>query len=124
MYIVTRQDLAPGYQAVQGAHALRLFHEEHPEIDKEWYKVSNYLGFLSTQNEQSLQSLILRLQAKDIAISIFREPDINNQVTAIAIAPSEESRKLLSNLPNALKEYNNQNKILINKHNDEVRTFN
>ena len=105
MYIVTRQDLTPGYQAVQGAHALRLFHEEHPEIDKEWYQVSNYLGFLSVSDEQSLQNLILRLQANDIKVSIFREPDIKNQITAIAIQPCEESRKLLSNLPNALKKH-------------------
>jgi hypothetical protein len=34
---------------------------------------------------------------------VFREPDINNEITAIAVEPSEKSRKLCSNLPLALK---------------------
>ncbi len=116
--------MTPGYQAVQSIHAMRLFSEEHPSIDKEWYQVSNYLGLLSVLNEQALQSLVLRLQAYDVKISIFREPDINNQITAIAVEPCEQARKLLSNIPNALKAFNNTNNtILINKHNEQVRTF-
>jgi hypothetical protein len=109
--------MTPGYQAVQSIHALRLFSEEHPSIDKEWYQVSNYLGLLSVTDEQALNSLILKLQANDIKVSVFREPDIANQATAIAIEPCEQSRKLLSNIPNALKEFNNHNRELINKHN-------
>jgi len=32
-------------------------------------------------------------------ITTFNEPDIDNQLTAIAFAPSEEARKLTSSLP-------------------------
>lgn len=117
LYVVTRQDLAPGYQAVQSLHALRLFSEEHPSIDKEWYQVSNYLGLLSVSDEQSINSLITKLQVKGIKYSVFREPDINNQVTAIAVEPCEEARKVLGSIGNALREFNNHNKELINKHN-------
>lgn len=116
--------MTPGYQAVQSLHALRLFSEEYPSIDKEWYQVSNYLGLLSVTDEHALNSLITKLLLNDIKVSIFREPDISNQVTAIAVEPCDLSRKLLSNIPNALKEFNNNK--LINKHtyNEQIRTVN
>jgi len=41
----------------------------------------------------------------DLKTTAFREPDIGNQITAIAIEPSERTRKLTSKLPLALKEY-------------------
>ncbi|MEB4918415.1 hypothetical protein RXP95_29890, partial [Pseudomonas aeruginosa] len=51
---------------------------------------------------------------KNISFSIFIEPDINNQVTAIAIAPGEAATKLCSSIPLALKGLEPH---LINKHN-------
>lgn len=103
---------------------MRLFSEEHPEIDKEWYQVSNYLGLLSVKDENALQALILKLRSNDIKVSIFCEPDIANQVTAIVIEPCNLARKLLSNIPNALKETSCSQ--LINKHtynNEQIRTI-
>jgi len=84
-------------------HALRQFTAEHPEIDKLWFEQSNYLGLLSVNNEVELTSLIERATAHDIHLSIFREPDIENQITAIALAPGLKSKKLCSKLPLALK---------------------
>jgi hypothetical protein len=63
-----------------------------------------------------LNSLIFKLQEKDIKVSIFREPDIKNQITAIAIEPCEDARRMVGSLPSALKEFNPQNGELINKH--------
>lgn len=114
MYLVTRRDLTPGYQAVQSVHALRKFIEDHPQIDQAWYNQSNYLSLLSVADEQSLHNLIFKLQQRNIAYSVFTEPDIDNQITAIAIEPGDISRKLVSNLPTALKEYQSNN---IDKHN-------
>jgi len=104
LYLVTRKDISPGYQAVQSAHALRLFSEEHPEIDREWYKVSNYLCLLAVQNESELYSLIGQAKDLEINISVFREPDINNEITAIAIAPGIKSKELCSKLKLALRD--------------------
>ena len=104
LYVITRRDLSPGYQAVQSMHALRQFTAEHPDVDKQWYEVSNYLGLLSVASEQELNSLIDKARDFDIPLSIFREPDIDNQITAIAIAPGSRSKKLVSNLQLALKE--------------------
>jgi len=55
-------------------------------------------------NETELQQLAEEAALHDIQVSIFREPDIDNQVTAIALAPHPKSKKLCSNLRLALKE--------------------
>lgn len=102
--MVVRRDLSPAYQAVQGGHALAEFCLQHIDIANSWHKNSNYLAFLSVKDESELLFLIEKAQSRGIAISIFREPDIDNQVTSIAIEPSAESKRLCRNLPCALKE--------------------
>jgi hypothetical protein len=84
-------------------HALRQFTAEHPEIDKLWFEQSNYLGLLSVSNEKELMSLAEQATAHEIHFSIFREPDIDNEITAIALAPGPKSKKLCSRLPLALR---------------------
>lgn len=83
-------------------HALRQFVKDHPEIDKEWFEVSNYLGFLSVKDEHELIKLAEAALQKGIKFSIFREPDIDNQITAIALSPCPGSKKLCRNLHLAL----------------------
>ena len=99
LIIITRRDLSIGIQAVQAGHAAVQFQYEHPELATNWYNNSNYLIFLTTGNEDDLQKLIDKANSSNIQISIFREPDINNQITAIALEPCEQSRKMSSSLP-------------------------
>lgn len=101
--MITREDISAGYQGVQSIHAAIQFAMEHPGINKEWFEKSNYLGFLSVSNEQELLCLAERAATLGIEHSIFREPDVDNQVTAIAIAPGNRSKKLCSDLKLALK---------------------
>lgn len=103
MYVITRSDLEPGYQAVQSMHALRQFTAEHPEIDKHWFERSNYLGLLAVQDECELNRLIEKALMRGIKFSIFREPDVDNQITAIALEPGLQSKKLCSSLRLALR---------------------
>jgi hypothetical protein len=95
--------MSPGYQAVQSMHALRQFTADYPDIDRQWFEQSNYLGLLSVADEQELNRLIEEARFLDIPVSIFREPDVEDQVTAIALAPGPKSKKLCSNLKLALK---------------------
>jgi hypothetical protein len=81
-----------------------LFSFEYSDINSEWYSKSNYLGLLSVNNEDDLINLIEKATTRGIKTSVFREPDIGNKVTAIALEPSIMSKKLCSNLPLALKE--------------------
>lgn len=105
LYVITRSDLEPGYQAVQSMHALRQFTAEHPEVDLEWFQSSNYLGLLSVCNEEELHKLVEKATDLGIKHSIFREPDIGNEITAIALEPSQQSKKLCSGLKLALRGY-------------------
>lgn len=98
--------MTPAYQAVQSGHAAIQFQYEYPEIAKEWFKNSNYLIYLSVENEESLKNLIEKAELKGIKCSVFREPDISNEITAIALEPSDATRRLTSSLPLALKEFN------------------
>ena len=83
---------------------MRQFTADHPEIDKEWFISSNYLGLLSVKDELALIELIRQAGDNNIQYSIFREPDVDNAITAIAIAPGKKSKKLCSKLPLALRD--------------------
>lgn len=89
--------------SVQAIHAAIQFQHEHTEYAQNWYSKSNYLGFLSVSNEAELMQLIKKAEDSDIKFSVFREPDIDNQITAVAIAPGQKSKKLCSELKLALK---------------------
>lgn len=106
--------MSPGYITVQCIHAVTEFYQEHPALHQNWQKFSKAITLLAVKNEDELKILIKQLTEKSIPLSIFIEPDINNQVTAIAIAPSLEAKKLCSSIPLALKEYNKPQQI--NKH--------
>lgn len=102
--IITRRDLSIGVQVTQAAHAAIDFQHEHPQHSTEWHKHSNYLAVLTTKDEQSLTDLIVKASLRGIKYTVFREPDINNEITAVAFEPSIEAKKLCSNLPLLGKE--------------------
>lgn len=104
LFLVTRRDLSPGYQAVQSCHVMRQFVADHPERDNEWFKASNYLALLSVENEIELMRLIVQASDNGISWSAFREPDIDGAITGIALEPGIKSRELCKNLPLALIE--------------------
>lgn len=94
-------------QAVQSAHAAIDFQHAHPLEATEWQKNSNYLALLTVANEEDLFKLSEKASLRGIKYTIFREPDINNEITAIAFEPSDESRKLTSAFPLLGKNNNN-----------------
>jgi len=104
MYLVTRRDLPPGHQATQAAHAAFYFGYEHQPILRFWHEESQYLVLLSCEDEAALVDLRSRVEAERIAYSEYREPDFNDELTALAIAPSVATRRLCANLPLALRE--------------------
>lgn len=105
LYLITRRDIPPGYQAVQSCHAMRQFTAEHPDRDGEWFTSSNYLALLSAADEVELMRLISKAKDAGLRWSAFREPDAGGQITAIAIEPHPKTTKLCADLPLALKEF-------------------
>lgn len=94
--MVTRQDLTLGYQIVQTAHATAEFVLNHPQVARQWREESQYMVALSVPNESELSALMDKASKFNIHFSEFREPDVGNEITAVVFAPSENTRKLLS----------------------------
>jgi peptidyl-tRNA hydrolase len=91
----------------QAAHAGIDFQHQHPEIAKDWNRNSNYLIILSVENEAELQKYIYKFNHYGLCHTVFREPDIDNQITAVCVQPGERTSRLTSHLPLALGEYIN-----------------
>lgn len=104
LYVIVRTDLLAGQQAVQAAHALRQFAEEHPETERAWFQRSNTLAMLAVPDEEALHRLLSRAGDRGIRASIFREPDIDNQLTAVVLEPNEQARRLCRGMPLALQD--------------------
>ena len=101
--VITRSDLTPGYQCTQGMHGSHVFAIEHPEVFQEWYEKSNYLAVLAAKNEHELIHVFNKAQLMGIRCSLFREPDIGDQVTAIVLEPCKGAKSLCGSFPLALK---------------------
>lgn len=70
----------------------------YPELTKEWHDKSNYIVILAVDNEDQLVSIIQKASSKGILHTYFREPDLDNAITAVVLEPSLDSRKLSSNI--------------------------
>lgn len=69
-----------------------------------WLCNSNFLVVVSVPDESALQSLGYDAVRKGLAMTVVREPDLNNEVTAIALGPGLIAQKLCAQFPLALKE--------------------
>lgn len=91
LYAFVRSDLSPAQQAVQAAHAVLeagvAFYDpqtqEHP-----------HLIILSVKNERALIKASLKLSHCGYNFKEFREPDIGNELTAIACEPVSGDKRL------------------------------
>jgi peptidyl-tRNA hydrolase len=104
LYVITRQDLSPGYQATQAAHAALAFSVEHPGLTRRWHDESNYLIVLAAPDEPSLLALLQRAESQGLRTTLFTEPDLNDEATALVIEPGLAAERLCANLPLALRE--------------------
>lgn len=102
MYVLVRQDLAETYRMVQGAHAVAQYAlnglnatiQDNNSIYcnvffKEWK--NQYLIFLGVPNYISLKEWKNKLDERGKTFSAFYEPDLDNQLTAIACIESSVS---------------------------------
>lgn len=97
--------MTAAYQAVQSAHALADAIFRYPKEALEWHRVSNTLVNVCVKTEFDLLNLEDLLTEKGMKFVSFREPDIGDELTAIAIIPCDEAKKVCSGMPLALKNY-------------------
>lgn len=91
--------MSPGYKVVQTAHALADFAIKYESQFKSWQLGSNYLCCLEA-SEFVIDRLIDKLKDLKIKYHIFLEPDIGNQMTAVAVEAIDKNthKKLFKNL--------------------------
>lgn len=82
MYVLVRLDLAEKYQCVQGGHAIAQYSLDHPEEFKQWG--NRTLLYLGVRNLIELRAWEVKLRENYKVFSVFREPDLDSQETAIA----------------------------------------
>lgn len=71
---------------------------KYPEKCNNWHRDSNYMVQLEVQDEEALIKLSVNLKMNDITHVVFREPDLDNAITAIAIEPTGKADKMLKNM--------------------------
>ncbi len=97
LYAVIRADLPPGPQMAQLGHAISEFWQSHRELAEEWHNQSNFICILHTDDEHSLTRLLIQARSNGIPHAQFREPDYDDELTAIVIHPT--GKHLVRHLP-------------------------
>lgn len=89
LFIFVRQDISREQQAVQAAHATFVagakFTHKSPE--------QVYFVLIGVEDEIRLADIARMLEERETAHVLFREPDLDNSITAIATAPMKEHQK-------------------------------
>ncbi len=102
LYVVVRSDLPPGSQLAQSCHACGAYAATHTDDYLAWVRGESNIVCLSASSKDELEGLLAQAEARGIKSAAFREPDYAGELTAIAL--EEGARKIVSNLPLALKK--------------------
>lgn len=96
LYVVTRNDLTLQYQLPQAIHAVVQFSMEFPDDQRSWFNTSNTVVVLAAKDKEDLDKFAESLKQAGVRHSLFYEPDIGNELTALTIVPTPEAKKLCS----------------------------
>ncbi len=102
LYIVLRDDLAPGLMIPQACHAQDAFYEAHPELYAEWRTKYKNLIVKAVPNEAALLELNDKLCGEKVTKALYKEEDLDHSVTAIAFY-GPKAKRLVGALPLALR---------------------
>ena len=96
--------MSPGQQLAQAWHAGVDFSVKYPALTQRWHDSSNNVVIVAVPGEAEvmvLESMALTLGLKH---HLVREPDLGDQITAIALEPGLLAKRLCANYPLALKK--------------------
>lgn len=91
LFVIVRKDLTPSQAAVQAGHAVAsyLLHSRCLRWQNE------ILIYLGVKNLRKLEHLRFNFKKNNISYVEFREPDMNNEITAIV---TDEKNKFVERL--------------------------
>ena len=81
LFVIVRKDLTPSQRAVQAGHALAEY-LLHGSFLRRWKNET--LIYLGVKGLKQLENLKRKFKYDGIEYTEFREPDLNNETTAIA----------------------------------------
>ena len=81
MYVLVRQDLSKSQQAVQAGHAVARYLLYHPNSN--W--LNGTLVYLRVSDLEELGHWCQKLKDFGIGFSVFTEPDLDYEITALAV---------------------------------------
>jgi peptidyl-tRNA hydrolase len=101
-FVIVRADLTKSQRGVQAGHALaELSFQAGSRKDKtfqRWVQEDKTLVILQVPNEQALEEIHSWFEDRKIPHNLFKEPDLGNSATALAVYPSEQTYQILANL--------------------------
>ncbi len=105
LYVLVRGDMTPGYQAVQGGHALAGYWQNFPITARRWIENDGHLIYLAVKNEAELMVYWATAMQTRIKAARFYEPDIQayTAMAIVALNSTDPSATLVRGLPLALK---------------------
>ncbi len=102
-YVVVRADIAPGLQLAQACHVMREYCDWHTGLgaSADDFPLGENLVVLQVPDELTLWRLYDAASERCPHVARFREPDLDNGLTAIAT--SHHAQPLFASLPLALR---------------------
>jgi len=91
LFVIVRKDLSTSQRAVQAGHALAEYLLHSPYF--RWKNET--LIYLGVKGLTQLQNLKRKLDLHEVKYVEFREPDLNNEITAIA---SDEDNRIFEKI--------------------------
>lgn len=98
LYIITRNDLSPAYQLPQVAHGVAHFADEHNEEYKKWLINNHKIVVFAVENKDSMINLLEKIQDMNAKYTMFKEPDLNYEVTTIVLVPCRKAKRVVEGL--------------------------
>lgn len=91
LFVITHKDLTPSQQAVQAGHVVAEY-----LLDSKCSRWRNQtLIYLGVKNLYELEKIVSKFESNDVPFYVFREPDRNNEITAIA---TDQENKIVKKL--------------------------
>lgn len=95
LYAIGRTDIPPGLRAAQFGHAIITWVLTHG-------RPPDNLVLVEVPDESSLIAVTKQLDGAGVRVEVFREPDLDDEMTSVAVGP--EGWRLLSSLPLAMRD--------------------
>ena len=95
MYILTMYNISPIQQGIQAAHAIVEYDVEHRDVDfyppglYRWQRKDKTIIILNGGTSNDMKNHVKALKKNAVYHSFFKEPDLNNSISAIAFLVPE-----------------------------------